>query len=544
MAKIDFPPSSSSPFTAPNGVIYRYIGIEPNGYWSGTDTDGSTSLNFVEVSGDNMTGDLTLGTDKITLNAAGSGSFTGKITSAPTEDTDSDNTLVTKGYLDLNGGGSDGTGGLGTIGYWTRTDTDLSPVNSGDNLKNVGSAAFEGGITSGSNSQAGYLQCTGNGSTHGYVFASNTNGYTTGLNYKDKAGNGAAFIASDNNGDDLAKIDWFGGATFAGDVKSDASFRVRLPGSPTSIYAQHDTLIQFTNTDDSKSAWRLSGDGSADFAGPVTVKQLLSSSFGNEAFVVSNAEQDQVIRLNNNGSALFSGTLTVNENINGLKRISAAGSGAEPTIRVYSDTLSDYTTDLNADGSATFGGSITIGDVTAWNDPISRSSCFLTSGGSIELYNKNAPSSSNNLLTGYAQGNKTFEVKTDGGATFSGGAIDVSSSGTISVRNYYNASPDNSFPCFAGRNYSGSTTSQIFGDGSATFNGTINASYSSVTADKIGAKIAASSQSINFPAIEARNYNTGYVFTGTDGDSNITSSIKADGIITAKGYSMADLAQL
>ena len=58
---------------------------------------------YVKVAGDNMTGNLTLGTNKITLNAtSGSGAFTGKVTSASTTSSDPGATLVTKDYVDSN----------------------------------------------------------------------------------------------------------------------------------------------------------------------------------------------------------------------------------------------------------------------------------------------------------------------------------------------------------------------------------------------------------------------------------------------------------
>ena len=82
MAKLDFPAASSSPWIAPNGVTYTYIGTEPNGHWSGTEADGSISLEskFVEITGDDMSGDLTLGTNKITLNATtGAATFAGNV---------------------------------------------------------------------------------------------------------------------------------------------------------------------------------------------------------------------------------------------------------------------------------------------------------------------------------------------------------------------------------------------------------------------------------------------------------------------------------
>ena len=73
MAALDFPasPTAGQVFEGENGVIYTYVGTAPNGHWSAFAELTSESFNdiFVEVAGDNMTGDLTLGTDKITLNA-------------------------------------------------------------------------------------------------------------------------------------------------------------------------------------------------------------------------------------------------------------------------------------------------------------------------------------------------------------------------------------------------------------------------------------------------------------------------------------------
>ena len=61
----------------------------------------------------------------------GSASFAGKITAASTEDTDGGDTVVTKDYLE-----GAGSGGTGTLGYWDRTGTSLSPVNQGDDVLN------------------------------------------------------------------------------------------------------------------------------------------------------------------------------------------------------------------------------------------------------------------------------------------------------------------------------------------------------------------------------------------------------------------------
>ena len=140
MAQINFPVATvaGQTFEANTGVLYTYVGTPPNGYWSGTfgsegtdtldarylkkqdggvpqtiastglkisdnnsDTivlnsngnitatkfigDGSELTNlpdggsgvYLPLAGGNLTGDLTLGTDKITLNADGSAIFSG-----------------------------------------------------------------------------------------------------------------------------------------------------------------------------------------------------------------------------------------------------------------------------------------------------------------------------------------------------------------------------------------------------------------------------------------------------------------------------------
>ncbi len=66
MALLDFPDPSASPYLGPNGVIYTYVGIAPNGYWSGSSANDGTAAfddRFVNISGDTMTGLLSLSAD-------------------------------------------------------------------------------------------------------------------------------------------------------------------------------------------------------------------------------------------------------------------------------------------------------------------------------------------------------------------------------------------------------------------------------------------------------------------------------------------------
>lgn len=101
MAKLNFPDPSASPFNADNGVIYVWVDQGGGkGYWSGSAELTSENLDavFVEVNGDNMTGNLSLGgASNLLLDAS-----LGKILSQSTADTDPARTLVTKDYIDNN----------------------------------------------------------------------------------------------------------------------------------------------------------------------------------------------------------------------------------------------------------------------------------------------------------------------------------------------------------------------------------------------------------------------------------------------------------
>ena len=75
MATLQFPdsPGPNAVYDAPNGVQYVWTGE----YWAANDAEDKYDARYVKVTGDNMTGDLTLGGDKIDLNAS-SGSITNK----------------------------------------------------------------------------------------------------------------------------------------------------------------------------------------------------------------------------------------------------------------------------------------------------------------------------------------------------------------------------------------------------------------------------------------------------------------------------------
>jgi len=74
MAALNFPdPNVTTSYTNPDtGITYEWA----NGIWKAVRTAQTAPELFVDVDGDNLTGNLTLGTDKIVLNATdGSASF-------------------------------------------------------------------------------------------------------------------------------------------------------------------------------------------------------------------------------------------------------------------------------------------------------------------------------------------------------------------------------------------------------------------------------------------------------------------------------------
>ena len=97
MASLNFPPTTPDvpgPEYTLNGVVYYWDGEK----WTANTEEGFTGV-FVDVTGDNMTGDLTLGDgtdDKITLGVNGSANFSGPVTTTNSLTVDRD--TATEGF--------------------------------------------------------------------------------------------------------------------------------------------------------------------------------------------------------------------------------------------------------------------------------------------------------------------------------------------------------------------------------------------------------------------------------------------------------------
>jgi hypothetical protein len=228
MAKLDFPAASASPFVAPNGVTYTYIGTEPTGHWSGTEADGSISLEskFVEITGDDMSGDLTLGTNKITLDATGgSATFGGMITGGA--DNQADDTVPYGGVFYSNNAGAPATSPA-TLWLKNSRSGDTGKLIYGStagfteafSIYSNGTANFTGMITAGVDGQ------TDDTVPYGGVLYSNNGGgadvaAATLWLKNSRSGNTGRLIYGCTSGNDEAfSIYSNGSAEFAGTVKS------------------------------------------------------------------------------------------------------------------------------------------------------------------------------------------------------------------------------------------------------------------------------------------------------------------------------------
>ena len=257
MAKLNFPDPSESPWLAPTGVVYTFIGSGINGYWSGTELDASTSIEavFVEVAGDDMSGDLTLGTNKIKLDATtgagtfvGSGSFGGQLS-------------VNRGLPSNNNAATFLIGNTSTnsaISLNNDGSSDFAGTATFESIIQVGGDPFPGTATGFAAYNDGSIVISSTSPT-GSIFR----GYTTGTN------------------DATSTIFADGGATFNRYVfsGSDTSHGYFFANAPSGEY---DALLIRNATTGGKNTAVIKHDGSASFKGNVNVGDTSTSSGGTQ----------------------------------------------------------------------------------------------------------------------------------------------------------------------------------------------------------------------------------------------------------------------
>ena len=192
---------------------------------------------YVQVTGDDMTGDLTLGTDKITLGASdGSATFAGDVRIKSYVDagaTAYNNTAI----FGSNNDNSNAT--LVVQNYSTNGDIFVGRSSSSDKvveISNSGSATFAGNTTVGSNTAETYLSVKSNGESTIYAI----NSYD---------GKRAVFTGTNKDAVYTSHIYNDGSATLAGDVAiGDSTTFLGTIGDalallPNSIVDQFKTVI-------------------------------------------------------------------------------------------------------------------------------------------------------------------------------------------------------------------------------------------------------------------------------------------------------------
>ena len=192
MAALNFPdPNVQTSYTNPNtGITYEWS----NGIWKAVRTAQTAPELFVDVDGDNLTGNLTLGTDKIVLNATtGAATFASRLSPGTSSLNDHalvalnnnavNATLIAQNYNDS---------GLLFKGYNSSNETVT--------INNDGSATFAGDLK---------------------IDSAEATGSSSLLDIKSRA------IAG-NEGGTVARINADGSSSFAGSVGSS---RVNLKGT-------------------------------------------------------------------------------------------------------------------------------------------------------------------------------------------------------------------------------------------------------------------------------------------------------------------------
>ena len=398
---------------------------------------------YVQVTGDDMTGDLTLGTDKITLDATeGSATFAGgDVNINNSGEINSGNIDVSadsgKGGFKLLGsasaaasgrleiqGKSGATGNFGAISIYKADQENIK-------LMLDGSATFAGDVGIYSNQPDGR-----DNSSNELKLGFNNNLDLVKIRAVGAGSGGPGGSAGDlvfaHRGDnnstftDFTRFNYDGSAEFAGDVAiGDSTTFFGTIGDavallPNSIVDQFKTVID--------------GLPKAQPYGATTLPADLPTPLKDALVRVTTAGK---INLNSDGSASFAGG---NTEIKSGGNIAVYRPETSPTS-VLQQWLSDNGTvksnqiEFFANGSASFaGGNMTIstvGNIIAGNDPSGGAGvgCMIRAAGTLRVCGGATSSNIQSYLSTSAD--PTFEVLGNGSAKFAG-AVDIESGASIS----------------------------------------------------------------------------------------------------------------
>ena len=341
MTILNFPagPEDGAIYTV-NGISYVYN----NGAWSSNSAESNNSL-YVNVDGDNMTGDLTLGTDKIVLDA-GNGSITadGRADFGSTSHND-------RAVVGINSSASGASvtgknwanGGFVWQGYNNADDN----INETSAIKTTGDAIFSGSVTTGV----------------GVIFPDGTTQITAASG---GGGGGDGEVGS------LLEVCTVGNFTST-DINIGNSVvdpRIQLQESDGSVITTG-RVAAGSNTHDGNALVGITNTALGDDLAPIYGQQngtgdILDLRQGN----------DKKVTVKNDGAIEAAGNIklgdpTGNSNKSGLllgadgavaSYVSNSDTGSDARIYVYNGDLTDYTAQINADGSITAANDIKAGE--------------------------------------------------------------------------------------------------------------------------------------------------------------------------------------
>jgi hypothetical protein len=417
MAALNFPDHDLvTRYTNPDtGITYEWI----NNSWKSVRT---AQTSFVDSAGDNLTGNLTLGTDKIVLNATtGAATFASTVDAAAftVNGTALSSTIVSStrpepanydaGTMWWNSDSADTslyvlyqdpTGPNGDAGgkYWVEASP--APDSIGFDGTHTGDSTFTGNMNVTGTVDAGLVNVDGvnvvntteTGSDIVYTINSGSSLITTQRSKAD----GSLQIGSIDGNSDTANIELNadGSATFAGQVQSNKN-----------------------------DGWSF--EANATFQSGMGAYRSRANNAGASNFyhfyATSSDNKEVVIRTD--GSAEFDGKVAVNDNPNHPDEASLNISGANNTkfIQLYDRvnlTNNSFIYDngyLTYDGTATFAGDLLCGTDLGVNIPGVK----LDNSGTV--YSLRSADSSAVIFQGGVVGNGTnVQLKADGSATFAG----------------------------------------------------------------------------------------------------------------------------
>ena len=567
MAVLNFPPKGpgdAGDTYEENGVIYTWTGS----YWTANDVGGTLDDAYVEVAGDNMTGNLTLGGDKVTLDASdGSGTFAGTVKTTPAiateigfraDYTDNDNAS----YIGIRTNGKDYA--------FANYDASEAGLTFGITLDGSGMFAGDGDFGDQKYSAAGNggVYVGGAGNIAGTIYS-----YKSTVDYQatDQA-SFARFFSAPN--DSSAKTERIG-------FRSDGSgmFHGTIHAGSTSVTDTAVCLKTGVNED-----IKLYGDGHATFAGRIEAGNnstsygvvaknsaaggntfqagLLAQNYTSGGSAIAVIPHDYVAgnqataAIFEDGSATFAGivdSIQFIANQNGGGVVASRNTDNLQVWRAGSTDfdiadVSTYTSEIMSDGSATFAD--TVGSVNGNN----RS--YLNPG-NIAVQNTTLDSTTAfNIQGGRGSGSQADVVTftTDGSASFAGDVnigglssapnIELNASGVVTLPGMYlsfnggaNAPTNglietpNTLPLKIRSGANDCLT--ISSDGNASFAGSVAVGGQNLASDTTNGVTAYPTGEL-YCQVEDTRAGTGDVINVFKGDDR-TFQVSADGSIDADG---------